>query len=365
MWLQQFASVSSLAINAHDLSTVPYVSFLLRLYSHCIICSLSFCRYALWGMAGAILAIPITAVLRIIVQSSDHPYAHIVIAVMEGRLSAATAEIGEALDVASVAGGGGASATGLGGNGLMDQSMTYGDDVMEAGAAGIGSGRDHANSSFSSDGGDRDALGGGMLIDSPERPLSSSAAATATAAMAATTYSLSASSGGGGMTPGGIAGGIELTQQQQLQQQRSGLSRSYGASGISAGLNAGGVGTNSSSGGIAAAPLGSIYAKRLRSVGGAGADVSGSHHGTPSPAVSDASELLVASGNNSAAGGVGPDGVATDLDVRIGSGDGISSSRDIDSALHREHSSGHRGGDREREVSRERADGHGRSTPPK
>jgi len=80
-------------------------------------------------MAGAILAIPITAVLRIIVQSVDHPYAHIICSVMEGRLSAATAEIGEALDVS-------ASGAGLG---------DYGGAADEA----LEQGREFALSSFS------------------------------------------------------------------------------------------------------------------------------------------------------------------------------------------------------------------------
>lgn len=49
--------------------------------------------YALWGIPGAILAVPITAVQRIILHALDHPYASIAISIMEGRLSAATAEL--------------------------------------------------------------------------------------------------------------------------------------------------------------------------------------------------------------------------------------------------------------------------------
>ena len=65
--------------------------------------------YALWGVPGAILAVPITAVLRIILLSMDHPYASIVISTMEGRFTAASEGLGEALDgstAADVDGGG-------------------------------------------------------------------------------------------------------------------------------------------------------------------------------------------------------------------------------------------------------------------
>ena len=54
--------------------------------------------YALWGIPGAILAVPITAVMRIILKEVDHPYATIVICIMEGRLTAASEGLGEALD---------------------------------------------------------------------------------------------------------------------------------------------------------------------------------------------------------------------------------------------------------------------------
>jgi hypothetical protein len=188
-------------------------------------------------MAGAILAIPITAVLRIIVQSIDHPYAHIVIAVMEGRLSAAAGEIGTALDVTSVGGGGVGGGSGSVGNAL-ESSVYYaggagggtilssdGGDGLEPGASGAsGVGRDHAPSSGFSDG--DDVLGG------LETPGSASV--------------VHASGGGGG---GGTTGAPSDVLTQRT------LSRTGGGTG-----GAGGTG------------LGHVFAKRLRDsqVGGAG-----------------------------------------------------------------------------------------------
>jgi hypothetical protein len=40
-----------------------------------------------WGIPGAILAVPITAVLRIMVSSSPHPYARAAAGLLEGRWS--------------------------------------------------------------------------------------------------------------------------------------------------------------------------------------------------------------------------------------------------------------------------------------
>jgi len=42
--------------------------------------------YALWGVTGAILAVPITAVLRIAAAETDHPYAKFLHNILEGRL---------------------------------------------------------------------------------------------------------------------------------------------------------------------------------------------------------------------------------------------------------------------------------------
>ena len=53
--------------------------------------------YALWGIPGAILAVPLTAVLRIVLSSSDHAYASIVVAVMEGRVSEAATDFDNTL----------------------------------------------------------------------------------------------------------------------------------------------------------------------------------------------------------------------------------------------------------------------------
>lgn len=70
--------------------------------------------YVIWGVAGAILAVPVTAVIRIILSSIDHPYAHIVINVLEGRLSAATAEFDMQLEAAALDSSSTASGMGMG-----------------------------------------------------------------------------------------------------------------------------------------------------------------------------------------------------------------------------------------------------------
>jgi predicted PurR-regulated permease PerM len=65
--------------------------------------------YSVWGIPGAILAIPITAVLRIVVASVNHPYNTIILHLLEGRISAATVGIDNALSdtlpVSSIASG--------------------------------------------------------------------------------------------------------------------------------------------------------------------------------------------------------------------------------------------------------------------
>ena len=42
--------------------------------------------YAIWGVTGAILAVPITAVIRITVTETNHPYAKFIQNILEGRL---------------------------------------------------------------------------------------------------------------------------------------------------------------------------------------------------------------------------------------------------------------------------------------
>lgn len=215
-------------------------------------------------MAGAILAIPITAVLRIIVQSVDHPYAHIVIAVMEGRLSAAAGEIGTALDVTSVGGGAGGGsvgnalessvyyAGGAGGGTIL--SASDGDGLEPGGSGASGVGRDHAPSSGFSDG--DDVLGG---LETPG------------------SASVVHASGGGGGTTG--APSDVLTQRT--------LSRTGGV------IGGGGGGTG----------LGHVFAKRLRDsqVGGGAA--------TPPGEL----ELSAAAGSGS---GVGVEGHLSERDLR-------------------------------------------------
>jgi len=54
--------------------------------------------YALWGVPGAILAVPISAVLRIVMAQIDHPYAHIIVCILEGRISAAMEDVSTQLE---------------------------------------------------------------------------------------------------------------------------------------------------------------------------------------------------------------------------------------------------------------------------
>ena len=42
--------------------------------------------YSLWGMVGALFAVPITAVLKIILQQLEHPYAEVFLDLLELRL---------------------------------------------------------------------------------------------------------------------------------------------------------------------------------------------------------------------------------------------------------------------------------------
>ena len=58
--------------------------------------------YALWGVPGAILAVPISAVLRIVMAQMDHPYAHIIVCILEGRISAAMEDVSTQLEKTAV-----------------------------------------------------------------------------------------------------------------------------------------------------------------------------------------------------------------------------------------------------------------------
>jgi AI-2 transport protein TqsA len=50
-----------------------------------VLLSLSF-WFSLWGVAGALLSVPITAVMRIVVSNIAHPYALFAKNLFEGRL---------------------------------------------------------------------------------------------------------------------------------------------------------------------------------------------------------------------------------------------------------------------------------------
>lgn len=54
--------------------------------------------YSLWGIPGAILAVPMTAVVRIFVASVDHSYARVLTCVLEGKLSDAMENVSSALE---------------------------------------------------------------------------------------------------------------------------------------------------------------------------------------------------------------------------------------------------------------------------
>jgi hypothetical protein len=107
--------------------------------------------YSLWGISGAILAVPITACLRIVFDALNHPYARVVIAVMEGRLSTALEESTAVLEQSvgggegsDEEGGGGARPEGEGGGGGGPRATAHSLETeallnaVEAGAAGGG-----------------------------------------------------------------------------------------------------------------------------------------------------------------------------------------------------------------------------------
>jgi predicted PurR-regulated permease PerM len=56
----------------------------LELHPVVVLLSLAF-WYALWGLPGAILSVPITAVLRIVLTNSAHPYAISAANAMNGK----------------------------------------------------------------------------------------------------------------------------------------------------------------------------------------------------------------------------------------------------------------------------------------
>jgi hypothetical protein len=76
--------------------------------------------YSLWGISGAILAVPITACFRIAFDAVNHPYARVVIAIMEGRLSTALEESTAALEQSVSGEGGGGGGSGGDGDGSSD-----------------------------------------------------------------------------------------------------------------------------------------------------------------------------------------------------------------------------------------------------
>ena len=55
----------------------------LELHPVVVLMALAF-WFAIWGVVGAILSIPVTAVIRIVLSHSNHPYARIVIRLLEG-----------------------------------------------------------------------------------------------------------------------------------------------------------------------------------------------------------------------------------------------------------------------------------------
>lgn len=97
----------------------------LELHPVTVLMALAF-WYALWGVPGAILSVPVTAAIRIVLSHLEHPYARIILAVLEGRLGDTShhlhaasddegEEDGQDRDIGSD--GGGVWAAGLGGGG--------------------------------------------------------------------------------------------------------------------------------------------------------------------------------------------------------------------------------------------------------
>lgn len=57
----------------------------LQLHPIFLLLSLAF-WYAAWGIQGAILAVPMTAIMKIIAQHSNHPYAVVILCLVEGKI---------------------------------------------------------------------------------------------------------------------------------------------------------------------------------------------------------------------------------------------------------------------------------------
>jgi hypothetical protein len=55
----------------------------LELHPVVVLMALAF-WFAIWGVVGAILSIPVTAIIRIVLSHTNHPYAHVVIRLLEG-----------------------------------------------------------------------------------------------------------------------------------------------------------------------------------------------------------------------------------------------------------------------------------------
>ena len=62
----------------------------MELHPVVVMLSLSF-WFVVWGIPGAILSVPITAVARIIVSHSRHPYARVCLRLLEGKLPGSVA----------------------------------------------------------------------------------------------------------------------------------------------------------------------------------------------------------------------------------------------------------------------------------
>jgi len=117
--------------------------------------------YSLWGISGAILAVPITAVLRIVMDAMNHPYARVVVAVLEGRISSAVEETSAALDLTHDDGAGGDD-DGGGGGASPTRAAAHSIDT-DAGGADADAGGGGAGTGLGSGGGGGGEARGGRL----------------------------------------------------------------------------------------------------------------------------------------------------------------------------------------------------------
>jgi AI-2 transport protein TqsA len=62
----------------------------MELHPVVVLISLSF-WYTVWGIPGAILSVPITAVMRIVLSNIRHPYAYVILCLLEGKLPGSAA----------------------------------------------------------------------------------------------------------------------------------------------------------------------------------------------------------------------------------------------------------------------------------